>query len=648
VPVGTPVYIHANFTAGTPAAAVSTSVASSDATATSTNTPNWTATAASAVALGVMCTDKMCGVPCEDGYTLDSTSGICTHNFLAPTSASSLSLTTSYKQVTFQRYIQGLPVIGTSLNMTLTGGTSSPDAVISSISATLPATDAITNAVLLTPEQAIAKALVGTSATEATTSLVVYNAGLMATNQCQTSNRIVYQVTLLDPGPYDPSMRIIDPGHGGILLEQAGGVGDQQLESYGKSTTLASFPATMVAKDPVCNTATQSPYCLNSGKYPGAIELYNLAAQSYNFFLSKFNRDGPNGRGNRLRTLYNSVGDPADPGHFTPAIGIDGGQIMLNGLGVLNEPDVQYIVTHEYGHAVMYGSGVYMLNGKNNTKTDAIGEGMADLFAFYHKDAWQLSTTKDVRNAIPVQDWSNSGDPHFSGLRLGHVAYTAGNGGSGTDENGDPVTVTPGPGGDDATAQIFYDTIYTGKITGYPSWSRLSQATVDDASDASNEDDPHTLNGVTIDPHDCGAIMNAWAAVGYGEGDRDNDCVPNLQDDCPDTYDPKQDDTCCPKYLDQLKKNGADIAEATKECNKDPGTPPGIKRNAPASGGGITPGHWESYSGRADSWLYAEGSILGNIVQALGFNFAHLDCLIHNWGIFNGNYPEYSCEYWVF
>jgi len=480
----------------------------------------------------------------------------------------------------------------------------------------------------------------------------------MRSNQCQTSNRLVYDVTLIDPGPGDPTERIIDPGHGAILQEQAG-LGAQRFTAIDFSAGVAN--GAYVAIDPICNilpTGTQKvaqpPYCPGYTSHAVTKILYDDASVAYKYYLSKFNRDGYDGAGSPLTLAYvpkppgpnNDGAQPAMPeGDYDAFIRVTLGSILLNS-------DGPAVIVHEMGHLVMLSNGVDGWRDEEPLNVlgepEAIHEGIADLFAFWFKGSYSVQVPGGTRDATQIMDWDSYPDPHINGLKIGHAAYIAAHGGSGTDEDGNPVTVTPAPGGDNAVAQIFYDTIQTGKISGFPSEENLKDAIIDDASDASNPDDPHSLNGQTIDPHDCGAVMNGFAAVGLGEGDRDNDCVVDLQDDCPDDYDPKQDGTCCPKYLDQLKKNGADIAEATKECNKDPGTPPGMKKNAPTGGGGITPGHWENYSGRADSWIYAEGSILGNIVQALDFNFAHLDCLLHNWGIFNGNYPEYSCEYWVF
>jgi hypothetical protein len=588
-----------------------------------------TTTATTTPLTNILCTDNSCGVPCQDGYSLDSQSGICTHNFLPSTAAVTAAQAISRKNVVFTRYIQGLPVFGSSVSMSLAGATSSPGAVIKSILTNLPANDTISNAVLLTPEQAIAKALASTSATLATTTLVVFNAGMMRDNQCQTSNRIVYQVTLLDPGPNDPAMRFIDPGHGGILFETGGSVEAQNILTVARTSSEIGAPQTVVAQDqPLCNPDKGSPICVAPDQYLLAQRLYYLASDGYKFFLAKFNRDMPDGAGGLLSTKYDTAVAPEDiqGPHFSWG-GVDRQELVVDNKNVFFDPDALYVIIHEMGHAVLYNSGIYATGG-SHTEAESIHEGMADLFAFYAKGAWQLLLPNGgKRDAVPTLDWSAGNDPHVSGLRLGHVAYTAGNGGSGTDENGDAVTVTPGPGENNAVAQIFYDTIYTRKISGFPNWDRFSQATIDDAQDASDVDDPHDLNGQVIDPHDCAAVLNGWAAVKYGEGDRDNDCVPNLEDDCPDIYDPKQDAECCPKFLDQLKKSGASIDMS--QCDKKGDTVPA---NASSTG------EWVTYSGTVaptdvlDMWL--------------GFEVQNIVCRFHKDPTFTGTFPDWSCKYW--
>ncbi|MEM9192002.1 MAG: M4 family metallopeptidase [Myxococcota bacterium] len=48
-----------------------------------------------------------------------------------------------------------------------------------------------------------------------------------------------------------------------------------------------------------------------------------------------------------------------------------------------------------------------------------------------------------------------------------------------------------------------------------------------------------------ITHRDCGSILNAWEAIGIGAGDQDNDCFDDLNDTCPNVYNPDQtQDTC--------------------------------------------------------------------------------------------------------
>jgi len=121
--------------------------------------------------------------------------------------------------------------------------------------------------------------------------------------------------------------------------------------------------------------------------------------------------------------------------------------------------------------------------------------------------------------------WDNGGT-HINATIIGHAAYLATEGGS-----AEGITVT-GIGAEVVQAVFWralrrYVRPFTSFIVFRDKMRRACRDLIDD--------------GVAT-YRDCGAVINAFAAVGLGTEDSDNDAIDDDWDNCPERYNPKQED----------------------------------------------------------------------------------------------------------
>lgn len=124
---------------------------------------------------------------------------------------------------------------------------------------------------------------------------------------------------------------------------------------------------------------------------------------------------------------------------------------------------------------------------------------------------------------------ANSGIPN-------HAAYLLVEGGRGT--GADQGVVVRGIGQDKAE-RLYFTSLTVGPLDRWATFAdaRASLAAV--CREIVRRDAP----GETLTLRDCGAVLNAFAAVGVGEPDRDEDGVVDPLDRCPDDHDPSQVDS---------------------------------------------------------------------------------------------------------
>ncbi len=440
----------------------------------------------------------------------------------------------------YERLVQGLPVYGSDVHITIASST------VSSITATLPQSSDVLNEQTLSKNSAIAAALAGTSATDGQAEPIIYNANL--TVGCQSGNRLAYKVTLSGGTLTDPSVRIVDAQTGTVLLDEAGMHGAQQFNAW--SITSPGNVRTLVKSDTTSNTLYNLSSIVKSPSLAqeSAQDIYKLASATYQWFLGAFGSDSYDEKGGGLDLVYWPDPSFQDRGAvFTN--GSLSGNVAFQGLKNLrivffniNSID-QQTMTHEFGHAVLYSSGILAKNPPRSTvdpsipcyncstEDVAISEALPDFFAYLHTGDTTLAgrdmSAHESRNGY-------TGDEYEDSLIISHALYLADAGGS---DNG--IDVTKAQKG--AVGQILYDAVrnYLPKL---PNFDTLRSALHQAAWNAAKNEVP--LNGVTVSYRDCGSVLNGFAAVGIGEKDQDYDCFPDSKDNCPETYNPEQDDVC--------------------------------------------------------------------------------------------------------
>lgn len=328
---------------------------------------------------------------------------------------------------------------------------------------------------------------------------------------------------------------------------------------------------------------------------PQARQLHTMAGQVHQYFLDTFGWDSYDGAGTKLRLFVEYVPVPEEARNGELQAFYQHGDGAGDGSFWFTAKAVQLdVLAHEYTHGVV----LKKTNLIYAAYPGAIHEALADIFAAFvdEEDRWQIVDRNlqdpgsaeytygeanelsrpypahwDERHrldtqACPCPDpargiclgsrcWDISWDggaTHENGTILSHAVYLA-------HEKLKQAHQQSGTSGGEIEVlqEVFWRALHyvqpAPTFLGFRDYVRWAC-----------RDLVGTL--ALVGYKDCGALINAFAEVGLGAGDRDNDSFDDDWDNCPEDYNPQQED--------KDSDGKGDACSLTEKKDAGPSTPP--------------------------------------------------------------------------
>ena len=339
-----------------------------------------------------------------------------------------------------------------------------------------------------------------------------------------------------------------------ITTAEPNGVSATHYVAATTGSLLATYPDVFFARDRRTYDASISPRLLayteqgpvvSQDQISAAVtSAHDLAGLAWAYFFQQFDRDGWDGNGERIVTNVGPIAattpTPLMACTTTPCWSPcrpDCGAAMWLPIDAIG-PD---IVVHEFAHGVTYR----IVGGFNGAYVPAraVSEAYSDMFAAFADtaDRWLIG------EASPRGAVANMADP----AALGGIDSTAAISSATTDvEMKGVISVAvylAAMGGAHPSNQTMVQGIGVPKVeqVAYRSLFFLPRAPqlahVRWAFQQAARDFVRAgLHGLTYD--DCGSILDAFASAGVGSPDGDRDCVADRTDNCPNDYNPLQED----------------------------------------------------------------------------------------------------------
>ena len=484
--------------------------------------------------------------------------------------------------VTYDRTEDGVPVYGSSVRVEVTD-----DGEVTVVVSQTPSDTDVDTTPTITREAAIATAMAAEPGTQPdSASLAILNEAML--EGTDGPSRLVWIVNLLGGGANAPR-RFVD-AHTGELLAFTS---TSRMTRRNRTTFTAGLSC-----DPVVSTQVLA----EGGPIAGttatadATNAHTNARTYYDYLFNTFRRDSIDGRGTALIsttdqrewtkpvTMCTTNAQCMSMGCGTGACSATGGAMgtciwtttmcpatsfchpamgctactavansFWDGTGVHYgefEP-VLDVVGHEMTHGLIR----YTSNLEYSGQSGALNESFADVFGHLLDGNWLVSegvpsgAVRDMANPAAFmhpnhfrnryRGTDDHGGVHTNSGIPNYATYLASAGGTHPTSN-----VTVCGIGDAKMAQIWYRGL---------TWYMTSGSTFAGAKIALRlaafKFAQRGMHGVTY--NDCGEVLNAFGAAGIGTPDRDRDCFTDAVDNCPDVYNPMQDDipTCsCPSW----------------------------------------------------------------------------------------------------
>jgi Zn-dependent metalloprotease len=432
--------------------------------------------------------------------------------------------------VVLEQTVDGVPVYGSDVRVEVGDGAEA-------LSATARTTDdtSVSTRPTVTPALALASALgfYAGFAASGEPSLVLLDVG-MFTGEA-TPTRLAWKVPLT--GRAAAPVVFIDAQTGRRLLVEERMISARRRETYDAMNgediaTILRGARTLLYTEAGAQSGVTIP--------AEATQLHDLAGEFWNYMWRTFRRDGHDGRGGlmqhhaRFGTTRNNAFYCADATWFMEGLVTDD------------------VLGHEVTHGLVEKTARLPYVGWSG----ALNEHYADVFGvMFDREDWDVGEDCELGTIRSFSDptayhqprhtdqefriaagEAPSADNDYGGVHINsgipnHAAYLMSEGGTHADSGIEVRAI-----GRDKTEQLHFRAL---------TWYMGGASRVMDAKIAMRlaalRFAQRNLHGVTY--NDCGAVLNAYAAVGVGAGDRDEDCYTDGLDNCPDVYNPDQRDS---------------------------------------------------------------------------------------------------------
>ncbi len=305
-----------------------------------------------------------------------------------------------------------------------------------------------------------------------------------------------------------------------------------------------------------------------------AIFAHTTAGAVWSYFFNTHQRQSHDGNGADMVTYTQYDSAPCHTDGRSPgcnAFWYEGAMWFMDGM--ISDD----VFGHEYTHGVVDGSAGLIYEGESG----AMNESMADVFGqFFDNGDWEIGEDTPYGALRSMSDPASGLDPQ---PRHVMTAFTVPMGGAYTDDNdwggvhtnsGIPnhAAYLMNAGGTHADTGITVAGIGQAKTEKLMyralTWYMTSGSTFEYARNslrlAAHKFASEELHGFTY--RDCGAVINAYAAVGVGRSDTDLDCFDDDRDNCPMVYNPDQGEEEGATCAMPLCGVELEICEAETDC----------------------------------------------------------------------------------